>query len=383
MGGGIWKLRHLLMLAAALVGAGLGAFSLQLSIARNIVPENRPESGLIFDGLSRPLLSRCADAFELPDGSCTRGPDPAPPGVDISVSVAPLKTQTGLRPQTAVICDGDGQSGRRIQTLYVRGEGKANRFAEYRTSFKAWMAGVDAAVYTSAQALGSDIRVRFVTDDNCEVDVQEVPIPDAALASLGATIEALRARAFNRPDRKYLLFVDANVYCGLAQFISDDSYGPENRNNEGALFGRVDAGCWGASIATHELMHVLGAVQDSAPNTTFGKDGSVGGHCIDEYDVMCYSDAAGGKPEMRYVCAPSNAMLLDCNYDDYFHPDPPPGSYLATHWNTANSLYLIRNAGAPGVPIVTPAPTGTPPAVPQPPPGARSTLIVFLPWLGR
>jgi hypothetical protein len=45
---------------------------------------------------------------------------------------------------------------------------------------------------------------------------------------------------------------------------------------------------------------------------------------------------------MQFLC-PDRATFqnrLDCNNDDYFNPKPPPGSYLDTHWNTADSVFL-------------------------------------------
>ena len=37
---------------------------------------------------------------------------------------------------------------------------------------------------------------------------------------------------------------------------------------------------------------------------------------------------------------PSQTIVLDCDADDYFNPLPDPNSYLAAHWNVANSSWL-------------------------------------------
>jgi hypothetical protein len=82
-------------------------------------------------------------------------------------------------------------------------------------------------------------------------------------------------------------------------------------------------------------MHNLGGVQLSAPNS------SGGWHCTDEYDRMCYSDEPN-YPAMNYYCSDSSLnRLFDCNDDDYYNTDPAGGSYLDTHWNAANSQYLV------------------------------------------
>ena len=56
-------------------------------------------------------------------------------------------------------------------------------------------------------------------------------------------------------------------------------------------------------------MHMLGAVQDDAPN-------SLAGHCSDESDVMCY----GAPAQMRQVCPTGKEPLFDCGNNDYFNP---------------------------------------------------------------
>ena len=111
-------------------------------------------------------------------------------------------------------------------------------------------------------------------------------------------------------------------------------------------------------VEVHELLHTMGGVQsavthlsDSAPNAT------ALGHCTDESDRLCYADESDGrvrKPSgaltsLTFPCAASHEALLDCNHNDYFHTNPPPGSYLATRWNTAENAWLARTRlGTPG-----------------------------------
>jgi hypothetical protein len=169
------------------------------------------------------------------------------------------------------------------------------------------------------------------------------------------------------PPIKYLIWTDANIYCGIAQVAGNDSASSSNGANSGPNYARGDNGCWRRTdhlSELHELMHTLGAVQLSAPNSSGGY------HCTDEYDVMCCADS--GTVTLTYPCPISHEWLLDCNHDDYFNTSPPSGSYLASHWDVANSVFLAGAlSGGGGTPSPSPSPS------PSPPPTPTTTTTTF------
>jgi hypothetical protein len=297
---------------------------------------DQPELGLRYAGLTPAGPDGpCGSGYRIDKTDlCTHGPDPAPPGLAINREVQPV---TSALAAPTVVCEGDGVTGNRVQVLYVRGAETDSRFGAYLESFRTWAAGVDAIYDASAQETGGSRRVRFVTEPDCTVNVLEVVVPATAISTFRDTIGALRDQGFNRSDRKYMLFADSDVYCGIGSFAGDDRPGENNRSNRGPSYGRSDSGCWTASVAAHELGHNLGAVNDSAPNS------SKAGHCLDEHDLMCYNDS-GGLPT-RVVCSDrTHNRRLDCNHDDYYSTDPAPDSYLSTHWNAADNVFLLRPA---------------------------------------
>lgn len=319
-------------------------------------PEENPSKGLHFGGLKKDAQGACGDtAFELDGvGECTHGPDPAPEGVDARQSRAPEKPeQAGGKKATApsgtettagaggtVYCTGDGTSGNRVQAVYARSSDRTDRYWTYASSFPVWAARADAVYANSAAKTGGERHIRYVTYDTgegCALSVAKVTMPTWADDNFSNTVSYLRSIGYNRTDRKYMVWVDANVYCGIGTIKNDDSASSSNLNNGGNTFGRTDAGCWGLtnSVEAHELMHNLGGVQLSAPHS------SGGWHCTDEYDRMCYSDSPY-YPSMSYPCASSQEALFDCGNNDYFHTNPPSGSYLATHWNSANNQFLVK-----------------------------------------
>jgi pre-peptidase len=281
------------------------------------------------------------NARPLPkSGLCTHGPDPVPPGKNIASDVPPVDPFIA-RVAPAAVCDGDGVTGKRVQVLYVRATNKPDRYSAYLESFRIWAAMADQIYGNSAADTGGGRHIRFVQEPNCAITVTPVTVSATGDDGFDNTVSELKQKGFNKTDRKYMLFVDANVYCGIGSIWRDDKSAATNQNNVGPSYGSTNTGCWGDGFtAAHELMHNLGGVQMTAPHT------SGGWHCVDEWDVMCYSDTPN-YPTMQIFCPDESLDRLDCRHDDYYSTNPPAGSYLATHWNTANSAFLAQGSTPP------------------------------------
>ena len=120
---------------------------------------------------------------------------------------------------STVPCDGDGTSGYRVQAMYVVEVGKPNRYAELLPSLKTWAAGAGTVVNRSAALTGGVRDVRWVHEAGtgaCQPVVLNVTVPAGSMAGFGQTISAVQAQGYTSPTRKYLMWADANVLCGIA-----------------------------------------------------------------------------------------------------------------------------------------------------------------------
>jgi hypothetical protein len=308
---------------------------------------------------------RCGMLMELalPGGkfACTHGPDPAPEGVDprrewnpdtahVKAGLLLPDPITGSKTSAAgtpgAPCYGDGQSGDRVQAVYARPADRPDRYTQVLPFIRRWAGEVDTILNTSAAQVGATRHVRYVTNSSCQVVVEHVMLSSNGDLNLATTMAEMALLGYNRPDRKYLVWMDATELCGIAAYFNDDRATRDNLNNGipeiPGVVARIDSGCWGLgaqgeSIEAHELMHSLGSVQPTAPHATLL------GHCTDESDRMCYSD--GSSILLQTICAEREEALFDCDKDDYFNPTPRPGSYLATHWNTAASEFVADLTG--------------------------------------
>ncbi|HUR23389.1 MAG TPA: hypothetical protein VMZ73_05915 [Acidimicrobiales bacterium] len=335
-----------LLTALAVAGATLAAASSTATADSTPTPArpDHPETGEVWSGLHAGEGTACPHGLEVSGlaGVCTHGPDAAPPGVDVRRSrstdelVAETATGTTTGATGAVPCYGDGVTGNRVQVVYAHAADVPDRYSELLASMRTWAASVDSVFADSAAETGGVRHVRWVTDAGCNLEVAQVALSNTGDDSYGDTVGGLQRAGLSRSDRKYLMLVDANVYCGISGFTSDDTAGSRNASNGGPEYSRVDSGCWGRvnPVEAHEIMHSLGGVQYSAPHS------SGGAHCTDEYDRMCYAETIN--MTLTYPCASSHERLFDCNHDDYFSTAPAAGSYLANHWNAADSVYLEK-----------------------------------------
>jgi hypothetical protein len=321
----------------------------------------------------------------MPVRSAPRTPRPVPAALEVPAeSAEAVGGEGGTMGLGGIGCIGNGVSGSRVQAIYAVPANLTDRSSTVVPAIRATYAPqVEWQFSQSAAETGGEAHVIFVTEPDpaggaCRLSVPVVHLTRVGDDTFAATISELKALGYDRPDRKYLVWTDSPVLCGVANFHPDPRPGLDNMNNGSeAMYARVDPACWGVAEG-HELMHTLGAVQPGAPH-------EAGVHCWDEVDNMCYDHDTGSGPPVT-VCPGRNNALFDCNHDDYFYAGVPPVSnWLATHWNTFNSSWIL---GGP-LPGLAPPPTGSgggtststtstttttrPPDTPKPPKGRRAT----------
>ena len=300
--------------------------------------------------------------------------DPLPP-------IAPAKAQAAA---AAPACMGNGVNGPRIQLIYMYVEGQPNRSAQMVPRIANDIAPrMDQTFRETSKAQGREIGLRLHMPD-CKVAVDTVMIdadngrPDDPGAMLNRVTERISEAGYSTTDRKYIVWIDAGNKgaCGVAPAFTTlvpnvtDNAVTGNISNIGwqaalpetalifrygqpiegsappyvpECFGR---GGTGALTEIHELIHLLGAVNKSAPNSNgFG-------HCTDDFDIMCYGEQ--GVSTVPRCATP--VEQLDCGADDYFNARPSAGSYLSTHWNTANSRFLGDAIVHDAIPLDVPRP---------------------------
>jgi len=248
-----------------------------------------------------------------------------------------------------------------IKVVYAYALGETDRSAAWSDSLQADVSRIEQ--YLALQS-GGRRGLRFDMGTNCGtqyVDVEVVALPQPSsyyIDNFTRVRNDVQARIV-APASVSDTFVLADgltngaygsVY-GIGQVYDDPSLGTDdagagNIHNAGGLTGIMfvkatttpNPSGTQPTVMLHEMTHNLGGVQASALRSTSS------GHCIDGEDVMCYPD---GSPEaVNYdenVCPMAGGAIpqtYDCGHNDYYNPDPAVGSYLATHWNVYDSVFM-------------------------------------------
>lgn len=225
--------------------------------------------------------------------------------------------------------------------VYAHASNKPNLYGAATKALPAMAMRANAALEAEAAAFGRSMDFRFLCANGLLV-VEDAPI---ALPNEQITFETLmtsvRALGFTSGMAKYWIWYECGngqgkgcppgTTTGVATLETDDRLAADNANNFGpsyAVTWGLDINNGGAETMLHEAAHTLGAVQNTAPNSTGA------GHCTDGADLMCRAD--GGPSSGNYTTRKCAAVVFDCNHDDYFNPTPGASNYLATHWNLAS-----------------------------------------------
>jgi hypothetical protein len=292
--------------------------------------------------------------------------------------------------------NGGNPSRAYFKVVYAYAADRPDRFAGWKDALQANVAIVQR--FLSAQDGGSKgLRIDMGTRCGAQyVDIQTVPLPGPRSAyadNFGAIASAVqRALGGTSVPRNALVLADglsgSTQEYGLGESImgsSGERPGSSNVHNRGGLtailFSRDGAAAPGAARwgwwpegFLHEATHNLGAVQWGAPHSTQPRGQSLPqyGHCWQGADVMCYVEDGGAAHALQNDCGALPGAIpqnYDCGRDDYFNPSPPAGSYLATHWNTYDSVFLA------GCGEIAPACGGGTLPVPEPPVATTSPTV--------
>lgn len=275
----------------------------------------------------------------------THGPDPLPAAV---LPTLTMEAEVSAAPSAPPACVTDTTQPH-VQVLFTHSADFPSRYDVVKPFVLAGVAQTNGILLRDALQHGVDMRFKVRCDADGAIHLPQVRLlTPSASDSFGSIVNDLNALGWSNPAAKYWIVHDGFVACGCGGQGSgwgDDRAGPDNWNNKGGLHAISYVGNYGrtqllyslSQVMLHEAGHTMGAVQNSAPHTTNAF------HCTDGADVMCYNDGGSRGREYTFLACPRApefeaawTWAWDCNNDDYFHPEPAPGSYLATHWNVGS-----------------------------------------------
>jgi hypothetical protein len=215
-------------------------------------------------------------------------------------------------------------AGRQVDVFYAHPSDAPDRFGTFATAITSDVAAMDA--WFRKQDSTRTIRFDLFPFPGCATTLGKLDLADVTLPQPTAFYRDSRSTFQNLtgsltspvlhaldPTRKYLVYYDAPIsdsrLCGQGSADTDDyitgpSWAIIYAQSCGVTIG--DAGL-GAVVATHELLHTLGAVTNGAPH---GCPQPNDGHVCDGMLDILY-------PFLQ-ATTPFDSLLLDLNHDDYY-----------------------------------------------------------------
>lgn len=230
---------------------------------------------------------------------------PAAPHIDPLPPVWPAATSAQHR--WPLVCDPAMDNV--IQFRWVAAAGESTDPAVVEAQLRDIAQRVNWLFWRDADSFTETRLPAWKVTDDCRLDVRFADDADAGtLPPIGAT--------------KLIQIEPADDFCGFAYLAFDDRPGADNSHNRSS-FAAVSRRCLSAYIVAHEFLHMIGAVQPTAPHGTADFHSS-------EFDIM-------GRPGYDRCGV---ADKIDCMHDDYFSLSP--GDDFIDRWNSADSVFLVR-----------------------------------------
>lgn len=258
---------------------------------------------------------------------------------------------TAAAAPTPYVCSTDA---RRVVAIYAYPSDAPNRSSTYIPYIRQQFQDSNNLISSTAANFGVSLSLKVACDPDGQITVKVVQMGfPRSQTDVEPVLNDLGSKGYSVTGQRNWIWFDGDT-CGggVALGFNDDRPGVENSLNN-AIGYAISWGNCPYTYILHEGTHEMGAVPSSAPHSTGA------GHCTDDSDVMCYNDGGPNAGSYRSNVCPGTGLddFYDCNNDDYFHPNPPVGSYLASHWNIAgcNNLTIVRS----GCGTSSPTPTRT------------------------
>ena len=262
------------------------------------------------------------------------------------------------------LCAADGEY--RIVAIYMNAPGisgmpnsnRYNKGAAQRVRDN--MALINGKIWKDAQKFGAsrDLKVKCNAAGVTDVINLVSSVPGDQYGSTTAA-----AAGYNSTFEQYWIFLDnchdtaspANCNSvsgwGSDQGCQSESASIDNCNNHGprwsSAYGNIltfGTYKWGAAnTMAQEGLHGMGIMNKCAPHAAGGtlpytcpatkENPAPGGY-------LAHNESHGNDGRDVMSAGPlcqTGEMPFDCNNDDFFHPSPDPGTYLANNWNLGAS----------------------------------------------